>query len=209
MRKDVLAGAAAVGAALSGGAAFYYLREKQSEEPDYRALASDGDFQIRDYPAITVAQTLVDGPRKQALSDGFRVLADYILARSRGGEKLEMTVPVMQDGGDPMASDPPVFDDDLEGAWRTRFVMPTGRFTSDLPDPPEGVELVDLPPRRVAVVSFAGVADDKSLAEQEGRLRGWLVKRGESPAAEPEYAFYNSPMVPGPLRRNEVWLALS
>ena len=37
-----------------------------------------------------------------------------------------MTVPVMQDGGDPMASDPPLFDDDLEGAWRTRFVMPAG-----------------------------------------------------------------------------------
>jgi hypothetical protein len=28
-------------------------------------------------------------------------------------------------------------------------------------------------------------------------------------SAEPEYAFYNSPMIPGPLRRNEVWLALS
>ena len=50
MRKDVVAGAAAVGAALIGGAALYYLREKQTEEPDYRALATDGDFQIRDYP---------------------------------------------------------------------------------------------------------------------------------------------------------------
>jgi len=209
MRKDVLAGAAAVGAALIGGAAIYYYREKQTEEPDYRALASEGDYQIRDYPAMTVAETVVEGPRRQALSDGFGLLADYIFAKSRDGEQLPMIVPVMQDAGDPMASDPPLFDDDLEGGWRTRFVMPGGREAGDLPDPPEGIELVEIPPRKVAVVSFAGRPGDRDLAEQEGRLRGWLARRGEASEAEPEYAFYNSPVIPGPLRRNEVWLALS
>ena len=209
MRKDVLAGAAAVGAALLGGAAIYYYREKQTEEPNYRALASEGDYQIRDYPAMTVAETVVEGPRRQALSDGFGLLANYIFAKSRDGEQLPMTVPVMQDAGDPMASDPPLFDDDLEGGWRTRFVMPGGREAGDLPDPPEGIELVEIPPRKVAVVSFAGRPGDRDLAEQEGRLRGWLARRGEASEAEPEYAFYNSPVIPGPLRRNEVWLALS
>ena len=209
MRKELVAGAAAVGAALIGGAALYYVREKQTEEPDYRALATDGDFQIRDYPAMTVAETVVEGPRRQALSDGFSVLADYIFAKSRDGEKLAMTVPVMQDAGDPMASDPPLFDDELEGGWRTRFVMPDGREADDLPAPPEGIELVEIPARKVAVVSFAGRPDDRELAEQEDRLRGWLARRGEASEAEPEYAFYNSPVIPGPLRRNEVWLALS
>ena len=66
MRKDVLAGAAAVGAALVGGASVYYLREKQTEEPDYRALATDGDFQIREYPPMTVAETVVHGPRARS-----------------------------------------------------------------------------------------------------------------------------------------------
>ena len=209
MRKNVMAGVAAVGAALIGGAAFYYFRERQTEEPDYRPLESDGDYQIRDYPAITVAETVVDGPRRDALDQGFRILADYIFAKSRDGEKLEMTVPVMQDSGDPMSSDPPLFDDDLEGAWRTRFVMPGGRGPGDLPEPPAGIDLVELPPRRVAVVSFSGVASDRLLAEQEDRLRGWLARRGEMISAEPEYAFYSSPMIPGPLRRNELWLALS
>ena len=66
MRKDVMAGAA-VGAALLGGAAFYYFRERAQEEPDFRALESDGDHQIRDYPALTVAETVVTGPRRDAL----------------------------------------------------------------------------------------------------------------------------------------------
>ena len=208
MRKNVLVGAAAVGAALVGGA-FYVFKERQTEEPDYRVLVTDGDYQLRDYPAMTVAETVVEGGRKASLGAGFRVLADYISAKTRGGEKLSMTVPVMQDGGDPMASDPPVFDDDLEGAWRTRFVMPAGRETDDLPQPPDDVELVELPARKVAVVSFSGVADDKLLSAQEDRLRGWLARRGENSGAEVEYAFYNSPMIPGPLRRNEVWLPLN
>jgi hypothetical protein len=152
---------------------------------------------------------VVEGPRRDALDEGFRVLADYAFARSRDGERLEMTVPVMQDSGDPMASDPPLFDDELEGAWRTRFVMPQGRSAGELPEPPDGVTLVELPPRKVAVVSFSGVASDRLLAQQEDRLRGWLARRGVMISAEPEYAFYNSPMIPGPLRRNEVWLALS
>ncbi|MEO5577663.1 MAG: heme-binding protein [Sphingomicrobium sp.] len=208
VQRGLVAGAALAGAALIGGA-FYVLQERKTEEPDYRPLKTDGDFQIRDYPAMTVAETVVQGSRKAALGQGFEIIADFIFAKSRDGEKIDMTVPVMQDSGDPMASDPPLFDDDMEGAWRTRFVMPAGRTSDNLPEAPDGIELVDVPPRKVAVVSFTGRADDPMLADAEDRLRGWLARTGEKSAAEPEYAFYNSPVIPGPLRRNEVWLALS
>jgi len=208
MRKQVMAGAA-VGAALLGGVAYYYFRERSQEEPEFRPLETDGDHQIRDYPALTVAETLVNGPRREALNQGHRILADYLAAKSRDGDELPMLNPVIQDSGAPMASDPPLFDDDLEGAWRTRFVMPAGRNADDLPDTPEGVELVELPARKVAVLSFSGRWTDAQLREQEDRLRGWLSKRGVKPRGEPEYAFYNSPMIPGPLRRNEIWLALN
>ncbi|MDP9163289.1 MAG: heme-binding protein [Pseudomonadota bacterium] len=208
MRKRWIGAGAAAGVALLGGAVLYYLQERATDEPDYRTLRTDGEFQIRHYPALVVAETVVHGPRKQALGEGFRRLADYIFAKSRPGAQLPMTVPVMQDSGDPMASDPPLFDDEIEGGWRTRFVMLGGHTVDDLPEPPDEVELVTLPPRKVAVVSFAGRPDDRDLAEAEDRLRGWLARHGERSEAEPEYAFYNSPMIPGPLRRNEVWLAL-
>ena len=206
MRKEVLAGVG-VGAALFGGAAFYYLREKAQDEPVYRALETDGDYQVRDYPALTVAETVVEGPRRDALDQGHRILADYLAAKTRDGEPLPMMNPVIQDSGDPMASDPPLFDDELQGAWRTRFVMPTA--SDELPEPPAGVELVELPARKVAVISFSGRWTDELLKAQEDRLRGWLAGRGERADGEPEYAFYNSPMIPGPLRRNELWLTLS
>jgi hypothetical protein len=206
MRKGVMTGVAA-GAALIGGAAFYYFRERSQEEPDFRALETDGDHQIRDYPALTVAETVVTGARSEALDQGHRILADYLSAKSRDGDEIPMMNPLIQDGGDPMASDPPLFDDDLEGAWRARLVMPASR--DELPEPPAGVGLVEIPARKVGVVRFSGRWTDERLKEQEDRLRGWLAKRGEKSDGEPEYAFYNSPMIPGPLRRNEVWLALS
>lgn len=208
MRKSVFAALAAAGTAAIGGAIVYYLREKATPGPDYRTLRSEGDLEIRDYPHIIVAETLKKGPRKQALGQGFQTLADYIFAKSRSGAELPMTVPVLQDAGDPMASDPPLFDDDLEGAWRVRFVMPSDMALKDLPVPPEGVELVEMPARRVAAARFGGVANDWALTKAEERLRGWLQRIGETPTAEPEYAFYNSPMIPPPLRRNEVLIPL-
>jgi hypothetical protein len=207
MRKTAIAGAAA-GATLLGAAIIYYLQEKATPGPDYRTLVSDGEFEIRNYPGMTVAETIVSGPRKEALSAGFRRLADYIFAKSRDGEKLPMTAPVLQDSGNPLASDPPMFDDMVEGQWRVRFVMPEGRTTDDLPEPPDGIALVELGERRLGVARFSGVADDDRLVAHEDQLRGWLARRGERPAADAEYAFYNSPMIPPPLRRNEVLIPL-
>jgi len=36
----------------------------------------------------------------------------------------------------------------------------------------------------------------------------WVEERGFKPVGEVEYAFYNAPIVPGFLRRNEVWIAV-
>jgi len=49
--------------------------------------------------------------------------------------------------GDPMGSDPPVFDDMVEGGWRMRFVMPEGSTRDTLPEPSEAIELVQIPGR--------------------------------------------------------------
>ena len=206
MRKDWRVGAMVGGGALLGLGIAYVLREKATPEPNYRVLASENDLQIRSYPAVTVAETVVPGERKRALNDGYRILSDYLTAKSRPGEKLPMRVPVLQDGGNPMGSDPPVFDDAMEGGWRVRLTLPDDR---DLPPAPDGVAIVEIPPRRVGVATFHGTADDDRLRAAEDRLRGWLARHGERcSTAEPEFAFYNSPMIPPPLRRNEVLLAL-
>lgn len=81
---------------LGAAATYYFFREKATPGPDYGVLSSEGDFEIRAYPAIVVAETVVRGHRKAALNRGFGILADYIFAKSRDGEALPMTDPVLQ-----------------------------------------------------------------------------------------------------------------
>lgn len=183
----VLAGVAGVAAA---GAAWFYFREKSIETPDHETIDSDGPFEIRRYPALTVAETRQHGSRDRALGNGFGLLADYIFAESREGEEIPMTAPVF---AVPTGKD-----------WTIRFVMPKTLKREDLPVPGNGIAIADIPARTLAVLRFGGRADEKLIAGKENELRDWLAGRDIVPAGPIEHAFYDSPIMPGPLRQNEV-----
>lgn len=182
----VVAGAAAVGAGL------FLFSETSVEQPRYRLVKRSGAIELRDYPALIVAETKVAAPRERALDEGFQRLARYIFAKDRGGKsKIAMTAPVLSDGGGQ--------------EWRTRFVMPH-RFTrEELPTPADDVRLNDIPARRVAAIRFSGVANDAAIYAHERQLRDWIAAEGLTPGRV-DYAFYNSPFMPAPLRRNEVMI---
>lgn len=186
------AGIAAVGAA----AAFAHYR--QTEQPDYLVLRSEGDFALRDYPALVVAEVSNTGSREGASGASFRRLAAYIFAKDRpaGGEKIAMTAPVLQDETRP-------------GEWRMRFVMPSKYTLDTLPPAPADITLTQTPARRMAAVRFSGNASERDLALMEARLRDWMREQGLMPAGEAEFAFYDAPMIPGPLRRNEVLIPVA
>ena len=162
------------------------------EEPPYSSATLDGDFELRDYPELAVAEVTTTGDRRDAVGAGFRPLAGYIFAKEREGDKIAMTAPVTQtrqDGGD----------------WVVRFIMPSEYTLDTLPRPAgSSVRLETLPARRMASVKFSGVATDESIAEQETRLAEWMTARGLTPAGTPTYAYYNDPFTPGFMRRNEV-----
>ena len=168
------------------------MYEQNLEQPAFTVVEKDGAFELRGYCAVLVAETAVIGERSLALKAGFRRLAGYIFGNKR--EKITMTAPVFSDGA--------------EGAWRTRFVMPSRFTAATLPDMPDGVAAAELPARRMAVVHFAGFGTGTRLAEQEARLRRWLTARGLEAAGDVVVASYNSPFVAPPFRRNEVMIAV-
>lgn len=204
--KQVATAAAVVGGVAAVGAALFFAKDKSSERPDYETLEQDGDFEIREYPELLVAETVVGeiADRKEASNEGFRTLADYIFAKSRDGEKIAMTAPVLVDR-------PPADEDDdgLQG-WRTRFVMPSSYASPEaLPPAPREIEIVELPARRVAALTFSGLNTEERLQEKEAELRAWIEGRPhEGEAGTVEYAFYDAPIIPGPLRRNEILIPL-
>lgn len=201
--------ALAIAAAAVAGAFGYYMFERNTEQPNYDLLMADGSFEVREYPPLLVAESFQSGPRKDALNRGFRELAAYIFAKSRGGEKISMTAPVVQ-SREQIAMTPPVVQDQSEsGTWRTRFIMPAKYSRATLPSPPEGVSIAEVPSRRIAAIKFSGGGEDTALIDHEAALRRWMSANGLQPVGEAEYAFYNSPFIPNFMRRNEILIAIA
>lgn len=184
--------AAGAGLAVAGAAAAY-AQYRQTEEPDFAVIRADGDFELRDYPALVVAEVSHAGTRERASGASFRRLAAYIFAQDRpeGGEKIAMTAPVLQDEPRP-------------GQWRMRFVMPAKYRLETLPPAPADITLTQTPARRMGALRFSGNGSGADLALMEARLREWIAAQRLMPAGDAEFAFYDAPMIPGPLRRNEV-----
>lgn len=202
--KAVSKASLAAGLAVVAGGLGYYLYERNIEQPSFHVVAADGPFEIRDYPRLLVAETFQSGPRRDALNRGFRTLAAYIFAKSRGGEKITMTAPVVQDRQKIAMTAPVIEDAAQDGTWRTRFIMPAKYSKATLPDAPAGVSLSEIPARRVAVIRFRGSGDDAAINAREAELRHWMSVNKLTPDGAAEYAFYNSPFIPSFMRRNEV-----
>lgn len=199
-KKAIIGG----GAALAAGAIGYglYVRsEKQTESPAYRPVRTDEDFELRRYAPYLVAETVITGTRKQAEKEGFRILADYYFAKSRDGEKLDMTVPVTAsiEGGGVQSLDDPA------GRWTVRFVIPRGLTKASLPAPPSAITLKDMPERLVATALVNGTPSDTHWAEAIERLDTWIAERRWTGKGTVELASYNSPVIVAPIRRDEVF----
>ncbi|KPF62611.1 heme-binding protein [Bosea sp. AAP35] len=179
-------------AAIAIGAWFYLV--STVEQPKYASVTQDGAIEIRDYPALVVAEVTRRGDRQAAVRAGFSPLAGYIFARSREGETVSMTAPVTQT---PAAA--------ADQVWLIRFVMPAKYTLETLPRAAgDDVRLLSLPAARRAAIRFSGVATDGLIGENEAQLRAWLAKAGIAIQGAPTYAYYNDPWTPGPFRRNEV-----
>jgi hypothetical protein len=66
------------------------------EHPKYKVVESDRSIEIRDYEAMIVAEVGVAGERDKAISEGFRILANYIFGNNLSSRKVAMTAPVSQ-----------------------------------------------------------------------------------------------------------------
>ncbi|MEL6979392.1 MAG: heme-binding protein [Pseudomonadota bacterium] len=172
--------------------AFWWAAAFFAERPEHRLVRQDGAFELRDYPALLAAEVTKPGARGAAVRAGFGPLAGYIFAREREGPSIAMTAPVTQLPAE-------------SGAWRVRFIMPKRYSLEELPQPVSGdVALVEIPARRMAVIRFSGAWSDERFAQKAKALIAWMTAQGFKAAGPPVFAYYNDPMTPGFLRRNEV-----
>lgn len=195
---------AAIGAAVWGPVASAVERAR------YTVVAAAEPFEVRDYPPMIVAEVETTGARRQAINDGFRLLAGYIFGGNTTNTKVAMTAPVTQAPGEKLAMTAPVTQQPAGERWRVRFVMPAGYTLDTLPVPDDpAVALKAVPAERVAVVRFAGLATASELERRLAELRAFMREQNLAPLGAPVYAFYNPPWTLPFLRRNEIMIAVA
>ena len=177
------------------------------EEPAFKLLLKEGDYEVRQYAPNVVAEVVVGGDLDTASSRGFRQVAGYIFGGNRAvsavsaepaSERIAMTAPVVAvpEGGQ-----------HLEGAnrWRVQFVMPSKYTLATLPHPNNpAVVLREIPGHRTAVVRFSGFMSEPKVEGKAQALLGWLQARGMRAVGPPRLLRYDPPWTLPFMRRHEV-----
>jgi hypothetical protein len=183
-----------------------------TEEPAYAVLERSGNFELRRYDPMIVAETLVSGSMDDASGSGFRLIADYIFGNNTvpngSNGKISMTAPVtMSAQSEEISMTAPVSMERSAGKWRVHFVMPSEYTLDTLPRPNNpAVTLREVPANNYAVIRFSGLAGENKVAAKAAELKAWLEGRGIEPLGNPELARYNPPWTLPFLRRNEVMI---
>jgi hypothetical protein len=160
------------------------------EMPKYTVLKKYDNFEIRQYESMIVAQTtLPANTYKKSANMGFRRIAGYIFGNNKQKQEIAMTAPVFMEMGEDT---------------KMAFVMPSKYSLSELPAPnSSSVSLVQVEPKKYAVVRFSGFASDRRIKKYTEKLKQLILDNKINAIGSYNFLGYNAPWeVFG--RRNEI-----
>ncbi len=179
------------------------------EQPSYEVIAAQGPIEIRRYDPLIIAEVKVKGAREESISEGFRLLADYIFGNNTVQQNIAMTAPVQQQANEKIAMTAPVQQQYSQDMWKVSFVMPSEYTMEALPKPNDSrVTLIKIPAKKYAVITFSGTNSNENIAAHETQLMAHISKTQIQPLGTPQYAFYNPPWTLPFMRRNEVMIEI-
>jgi hypothetical protein len=156
-----------------------------TENPKYKVLAQYGELEIRCY------QPMIQAVVHTANGSGFRPLAAYIFGGNQAGQNIAMTAPVASQKS--------------HQGYATAFMMPSQYSMEDLPAPDnKGVQLVAMPARVMAVITFPGWANSEAVNRNNKALLSLIEEQGWVVQGEPIINQYNDPWTAAENRTNEV-----
>lgn len=180
------------------------------EEAKYEVVKKDKEFEIRDYAAHVLAETVVEASLEDAGNAAFSLLFRYISGANQTRTKVAMTAPVSQKAaGEKISMTAPVGQQRVAEGWTISFMMPDSYTLETLPVPTNPkVTLRQVPARRMAAVRYSGFWSEKRYLRHKSKLETWLDKMGLKVTGDPVWARYNPPFTPWFLRRNEILIPI-
>lgn len=182
------------------------------EKMEYTVVESKKEYEVRLYAPHIVAQTVVKGTYKEALNEGFRIVAGYIFDGNTKKESIAMTAPVIEKSAssEKIAMTAPVLAS-VEGETHTiAFGMPRSYTLETLPTPTDSrVTIVRVPEKKMAAIRFSWFRTNRLVELKKMELINALKNDGVTIVGEPQYAGYNGPWTPPWMTRNEVLVEIA
>jgi hypothetical protein len=171
------------------------MSTNKTETQAYEVIRTEENFEIRYYPAATMAMISSTSKSFRDLgSSGFGKLARYIFGGNTEKKQIAMTSPVHMEITDSSST--------------MAFVLPSGYNEQNIPKPMDSsINIKTSEPEYVAVMTFGGFASTESINKHIEMLRASLKEKGVSHHGNFRFLGYNPPFqLFG--RRNEVIVAI-
>ncbi|GAA2751176.1 SOUL family heme-binding protein [Amnibacterium kyonggiense] len=183
-----------------------------TEQQPYEVLRRTAAFELRRYPAHTVAEVEVEAPFDRAGNVAFGRLFGYISGANTARRSVAMTAPVVQRStaaGQRVPMTAPVVQAGPTGTARgthaVAFVLPAGMTAASAPVPTDpSIRIRAVPASTAAALRFSGSSSAAAFRRHEQQLREALDAAGLRPVGAPRFARFDPPFKPWFLRRNEV-----
>lgn len=221
MRVFAMVAAGVVVVLLGGWIAVGVVSVAGVESPQYSLVEKRAGYEFRSYPAMIVAETVVDGSYRESINQGFGRVANYIFGNNTAEAKIAMTTPVLHEEtkampagegtSEKIAMTTPVLHEPLGAeSYSLAFVMPSEYTMDSLPRPNRDyVTLREIPERTVAVLKFRGYAPERTAQRKTQALLDRLARDGVDVMGEPFVAQYDPPWTPPFMRRNEIHIEVA
>lgn len=147
----------------------------------------DDHFEIRHYPAFTLARVSALGDYDSASEDCFKRLAEFIFGENSQDRVTEMTTPV--------------FMDKKGEKWVMSFYIPD-EYSSLIPTD-SSITIEQKPAKDVAVYSYSGNVTQEAMTEAKNKLLSLLSENHLTAVSEVWWAQYDQPMSLPFTKRNE------
>lgn len=169
-----------------------------NEEPKYKVLKTDGNFEVRRYEKQLIAKITMHGMSFDYFREhAFEKLADYIFEGNVKNKSIPMTSPVYQ-------------EETGAGVWSMSFILPKEYTLATAPQPKNSdIVLEVVEPYEVACVSYSGHNSMDKIKLHERELAAWLIDHSEYvPTGKYMITQYDAPFVIPFLKKNEIQVKL-
>jgi hypothetical protein len=180
-----------------------------TETPKYTVIKKQGDIELRSYPAYIKAEVNVaDTSYRNAIFQGFRILADFIFGNNVKTTKIAMTSPVQVVESEKIAMTSPVTISG-EDSYTVAFIMPSEYTLETLPQPKNlAISFIKVEARTLASMNFSGFYRENQAEKAKRQLQDWLEAQAYKADGDFIIASYDPPWVPWFLARNEVMVPI-